>query len=230
MKTIGVLGGMSWESSAIYYRLLNEMVRARCGGLHSADMLLRSLDFATIEAMQERGDWTAAGELLAREAKGLVAGGAELLVLATNTMHMVADAITDAVDVPFIHIADATATALKQAGISTLCLLGTAHTMERDFYVGRLEKSYGLSVIVPNAEDRFTVHRIIYEELCLGIATERSRTEYRRIIHAGVAQGAQAVVLGCTEIGLLIQQDHIDVPVFDTTTLHAQSAIEAAFG
>jgi aspartate racemase len=228
MKRIGLLGGMSWESSVEYYRAVNEIARDRLGGLHSADCLLRSVDFADIEALQSEGRWEEAGERLAAEARSLVAGGAELLVLCTNTMHKVADAITAAVDVPFVHIADTTAHAVRDAGLSTVGLLATGYTMEQDFYVGRLRDVHGLEVLVPGEADRRIVHDVIYDELCLGIVRDASREQYRRIIGELAGRGAQGILLACTEVGLLVGQDDSPVPVFDTTRLHAERALELA--
>jgi aspartate racemase len=219
---------MSWESSAEYYRLVNEAVRDRLGGLHSADCVLRSVDFTAIEVLQREDRWDEAGALLAAEARALVAAGAELLVLCTNTMHKVAGAIEDAVDVPFVHIADTTADAVRAAGFDTVGLLATAYTMEQDFYVGRLRDLHGLDVLVPGDEDRATVHRVIYEELCVGVVEDASRDEYRRIMHALAGDGAQAILLGCTEIDLLVGPPDAPVPVFDTTRLHAERAVDLA--
>jgi aspartate racemase len=228
VKRIGLMGGMSWESSAEYYRLINELVRDRLGGLHSADCLLRSVDFAEIEELQRTGAWQAAGERLAEEAGALVAGGAELIVLCTNTMHKVADAVTAAVDVPFVHIADTTAHAVRERGLSTVGLLATAYTMEQHFYIGRLRDAHGLTVLVPDEGDRRIVHDVIYDELCVGVIREDSREEYRRIMRELAGQSAQAILLGCTEIDLLVGPDDSPVPVFDTTRLHAQRAVELA--
>jgi aspartate racemase len=228
MKRIGLLGGMSWESSAEYYRFLNEAVRHRLGGLHSADCLLRSVDFAGVEELQRTGRWSEAGKLLAAEAQALVAAGAELLVLCTNTMHRVADQIAAAVEIPFVHIADTTADAVRTAGLSTVGLLATAYTMEQDFYVGRLERIHGLAVVVPGPEDRRLVHDVIYQELCLGIVKEESRQAYRRVIGDLAGRGAEGILLGCTEIDLLIGPDDAPVPVFDTTRLHAERAVDLA--
>ncbi len=224
MKTIGLIGGMSWESSAEYYRLINEAVKERLGGLHSAQLLLYSVDFAAIERLQRSGDWDAAGAILADAARSLERGGADFLLLCTNTMHKVADAITQSVSLPFFHIADPTATAIRNAGIGTIGLLGTRFTMEQEFYRGRLEGQYGLRVLVPDAEDREAIHRIIYDELCLGIIREESRAEYRAIMARLVAQGAQGIILGCTEITLLVDATDATVPLFDTTRLHAEEA------
>ena len=228
MKRIGLLGGMSWESSAEYYRLVNEATRDRLGGLHSADCIMRSVDFTDVERLQRDARWDEAGALLAREASALVAAGAELLVLCTNTMHKVADAITDAIDVPFVHIADTTAEAVRAQGLGTVGLLATAYTMEQDFYVGRLRDRHGLTVLVPEEADRAIVHRVIYEELCVGVISDASREEYRRIMRALAERGAEAILLGCTEIDLLVGPADSPVPVFDTTRLHAERAVELA--
>jgi aspartate racemase len=228
MKRIGLLGGMSWESSIEYYRLVNEITRDRLGGLHSADCLLRSVDFAEIELLQRDGRWDEAGERLAAEARALVAGGAELLVLCTNTMHKVADAITGAVEIPFVHIADTTAHAVRAAGLDSVGLLATGYTMEQDFYVGRLRDVHGLQVLVPGEADRRIVHDVIYDELCLGVVRDESREHYRRIMRELAARGAQGILLGCTEVDLLVGPADAPVPVFDTTRLHAQRAVELA--
>src|SRR5687767_11207503 len=230
MKRIGLLGGMSWESSAEYYRLINEATRDRLGGLHSADCLLRSIDFVEVEQLQRTGDWERAGALLAAEATALEAAGAELLVLCTNTMHKVAEAITGAIGIPFVHIADTTAEAVLGRGLKTVGLLATAYTMEHDFYVGRLRELHGLDVLVPDEPDRRIVHEVIYEELCVGIVADRSRAEYRRIIAALADRGAEGILLGCTEIDLLVGPQDSPVPVFDTTRLHAQRAVDLALG
>jgi aspartate racemase len=228
MKRIGLLGGMSWESSIEYYRLVNEITRERFGGLHSADCLLRSVDFAEIEVLQREDRWDEAGERLAAEARALAAGGAELLVLCTNTMHKVADAVTAAVDIPFVHIADTTAHAVRAAGLDTVGLLATGYTMEQDFYVGRLRDLHDLDVLVPGDEDRRIVHEVIYDELCVGVVRDESREQYRRIMRELADRGAQAILLGCTEIDLLVGPQDAPVPVFDTTRLHAERAVELA--
>ena len=230
MKRIGLLGGMSWESSAEYYRLINEATRARLGGLHSADCLLRSVDFVEVEQLQRAGDWERAGALLAAEATALEGAGAELLVLCTNTMHKVADVITDAIGIPFVHIADTTAQAVLGQGLKTVGLLATAYTMEQDFYVGRLRDVHGLDVWVPDEPDRRIVHDVIYNELCVGVITDDSRTEYQRIIADLADRGAEGILLGCTEIDLLVGPDDAPVPVFDTTRLHAHHAVDLALG
>jgi aspartate racemase len=228
MRRIGLLGGMSWESSIEYYRLVNELVAERLGGLHSADCMLRSVDFAAIEELQRTGRWDEAGRALATEARGLADAGAELLVLCTNTMHKVADEVAAAVDIPFVHIADTTAEAVRSRGFATVGLLATAYTMEQDFYVGRLRDRHGLTVLVPDAADRRIVHDVIYGELCVGVVDDQSREEYRRIIRDLAARGAEAILLGCTEIDLLIGPEDAPVPVFDTTRLHAEKAVELA--
>lgn len=208
--------------------MVNEKVRTRCGGLHSADCVLRSVDFADIEPLQRSGRWDDAGARLALEAQALVAAGAELLVLCTNTMHEVADAITQAIDLPFVHIADTTAEALREAHLERVGLLATGYTMEQDFYVGRLRDLHRLSVLVPEEADRRIVHDIIYTELCVGVIEERSRAQYRRIIGDLVDHGAEAILFGCTEIDLLVGPEDAPVAVFDTTRLHVQKAVELA--
>ena len=228
MKTIGLIGGMSWESTADYYRRLNELVKQRLGGLHSAKIVLHSVDFAEIESLQARGAWEEAGRQLAQVARSLEAGGADFLVLCTNTMHKVAPAIEGASALPLLHIADPTATAIRQAGFTRVGLLGTRFTMEQDFYRGRLVERHGLDVIVPDDDGRSRVHRVIYEELCLGVVREESRAGYRQVIARLVDQGAQAVILGCTEIAMLVSAADAPVPVFDTTAIHAQAAVDAA--
>lgn len=226
-KVIGMIGGMSWESSAQYYRLANELVRERLGGLHSARLVLASVDFAEIEELQVQGRWDAAGELLAAQARGLEAAGADLLLICTNTMHKVADAVQAAVDIPLLHLGDATAQAVRRAGIDDVGLLGTAFTMEQDFYRDRLA-ALGLTVRVPDAEDRALVHRVIYEELCLGVVREESRVAYRSVIDRLAEAGARGIILGCTEIELLIGAQDSPVSVFPTTRLHIEAAVEAA--
>jgi aspartate racemase len=228
MKRIGLLGGMSWESSSEYYRLVNEEVRDRLGGLHSADCLLRSVDFAPVEELQRSGRWDAAGDLLAGEAAALQSAGAELLVLCTNTMHKLADRIEGAIEIPFVHIADTTADAVRAAGMTTVGLLATAYTMEQDFYVGRLRERHGLEVLVPEADDRAVVHRVIYDELCVGVVDDGSRDAYRRVMRDLAGRGAEGILLGCTEIDLLVGERDSPVPVFDTTRLHARRAVELA--
>ena len=226
-RVIGMLGGMSWESTAEYYRLANELIRDRLGGLHSARLVLVSVDFAETERLQVSGEWDRAGEILAEEAARLEAVGAELLVLCTNTMHKVADAVEAAVSIPLLHLADTTAAAVNAAGLDTVGLLATGFTMEQDFYRDRLA-GHGLSVLIPDAADRAELHRIIYEELCVGVIREESRQFYRQVIDRLIAAGAEGVILGCTEIELLIGAADSPVPVFPTTRLHVEAAVSRA--
>ncbi len=228
MKTIGVIGGMSWESSAEYYRLLNSEMKARLGGHHNARSLMATVDFAEIEALQRAGDWDALGGLMAQAARQLERGGADIVLLATNTMHRVCASIEAAISIPFLHIADPTGTALRAAGVTRVGLLGTRYTMEQDFYVGRLREVHGIEAIVPDADERDDVHRIIYDELCHGVVKDVSRAVYQRVIDALAARGAQGVILGCTEITLLIGAGDSSLPVFDTTALHAKAAVDWA--
>jgi aspartate racemase len=228
MKTIGLIGGMSWESTVPYYRQVNQVVKQRLGGLHSAQVVLLSVDFHDIERLQSAGDWDAAGALLAEAARSLQAAGADFLVLCTNTMHKVASAIEAGAGIPLLHIADPTAADIKAAGHTKVGLIGTRFTMEQGFYKDRLCALHGLDVIVPEQAERDIVHRIIYEELCLGSVVDASRDEYHRIIDGLVARGAQAIILGCTEISLLIDQSDTAVPLFDTTAIHARHAAEFA--
>ena len=228
MKTIGLIGGMSWESAAEYYRLINEGAKARLGGLHSADCLMYSFDFAEIEALQMAGDWETATQYMVEAARRLERGGAACIVICTNTMHRMANEVQAAVDLPLIHIADPTAAAVQAAGIARIGLLGTRFTMEGDFYRGRLESLHELDVLVPDERGREAVHRIIYDELVVGEIRPESRMAYLGIIDQLEAAGAQGVILGCTEIGLLIQQAHTALPVFDTTRLHALAAVDFA--
>ena len=228
MKTIGMLGGMSWESTSTYYRALNEGVRVACGGLHSAKILLHSVDFAPLEALQHAGDWDAIAEQLAAAARSVQAGGADFLMLCTNTMHKVAPQIEAAIDIPLLHIADATAEALQGQGIRRVGLLGTAFTMEQDFYKGRIASRYGIEVLVPEQDARRLVHRVIYEELCLGRTEPASREAYLDIVADLSAQGAEAVILGCTEIGLLIRQRDTSVTLYDSTAIHSARAVTMA--
>lgn len=228
MKTLGLLGGMSWESTIPYYRQINETIKAQLGGLHSARILLYSVDFHDIERLQHAGRWDEAGALLADAARRLQTAGADGLVLCTNTMHKVADRIEQATDIPLLHIADPTAQAIQAAGFTSVGLLGTRFTMEQDFYRARLENRYRLQVPTPDDADRGTVHRIIYEELCQGIIRDESLAAYLEIIQRLVGNGAQAIILGCTEISLLVQAQHVDVPLFDTTRLHALHAAQWA--
>ena len=224
MKTLALIGGMSWESTLPYYRIINETVRERLGGLHSARLLLYSVDFHDIERLQQAGAWDEAGRMLADAARSLEAAGAEGLALCTNTMHKVAAAIEAAVTIPLLHIADPTAAAVKAAGLQTVGLLGTRFTMEQDFYRGRLMERHGLRVLIPDPADREIVHRVIYDELCQGDLRAESRTQYRRIMQRLVEKGAEGMILGCTEIALLVGPEDAPVPVFDTTRLHARYA------
>ena len=228
MKTIGLIGGMSWESSIEYYRIINQATRARLGGLHSAKSLMISVDFAEIEVLQHQGRWAEAAQILANAAQTLETGGADCVVLCTNTMHKAADEIQSCISVPFLHIADATGQRVVDAGIQTVALLGTRFTMEEDFYRGRLTQKYGLQVIVPDAQGREIVHHVIYDELVVGQNKPASRAQFTRIIEHLVEQGAGGVILGCTEIGLLVHPQDCPVPLFDTTRIHAEAAVEFA--
>jgi aspartate racemase len=228
MKTIGLIGGMSWESTVPYYRIVNEAIKARLGGFHSAKVILYSVDFHEVEQLQHAGDWDGSARLMADAARRLEAAGADFIVLCTNTMHKVAGAIEAAVSIPLFHIADPTAQEIKRAGLSKVGLLGTRFTMEQDFYVARLRERHGLEVVVPAERDRGIVHTVIYDELCLGKVMPASRDEYRRIIRKLVDDGAQGIILGCTEISLLVGAQDSPVPVFDTTAIHARAAAELA--
>jgi aspartate racemase len=228
VKTIGLIGGMSWESSAEYYRIINEEVRRRLGGTHSARSLMWSVDFAEIERLQHAGDWPALTGLMVEAARNLERGGADFLVICTNTMHRMADDIAAAVSIPLLHIADPTAERVKASGARRVGLLGTAFTMEQDFYKGRLAARHGLDVVVPEADDRRTVHEIIYKELVAGVIREPSRDAYRAVIGRLVERGAEAIILGCTEIMLLVRPEDSPVPVFDTTELHALASVDLA--
>ncbi len=227
MRTLGLIGGMSWESTLPYYRIVNERVRDRLGGLHSAKLVLHSVDFAEIEALQHSGDWDAAGAQLADAARGLRLAGAEAIVVCTNTMHLVAPAIEAAVDIPLLHIADATAQRIHAAGLTRVALLGTRFTMVQAFYRERIEAA-GIEVLTPDAAQRERVHRVIYDELCLGRIVDASRDDYRSIMAGLVARGAQGVILGCTEIGLLVGEGDATVPLFDTARIHAEAAADWA--
>ncbi len=229
MRTLGLLGGMSWESTLLYYRIVNERVRERLGGLHSAKLVLYSVDFAEIERLQHIGDWDAAGRMLAHAGQALERAGAEALAICTNTMHRVVATIETAIGIPVLHIADATARLVRAQGVGKVGLLGTRFTMEQDFYRGRLERNM-LDVVVPDAEERAEIHRIIYDELCQGVIREASRTRLQHVMRALVANGAQGVILGCTEIGLLVGAADTSVPVFDTTRIHAEYAADWALG
>lgn len=228
MKTIGLIGGMSWESTADYYREINQGVKESLGGLHSAQLVLHSVDFDPIEKLQHAGDWAGAAAILAQAAQSMNAAGADFLLLCTNTMHKVATEVENAAGIPLLHIADATAEELLRDGIETVGLLGTRYTMEQDFYKGRLQEKFGLKVLVPSQADRDVVHDVVYEELCLGRILDASRAKYLRIIDALAQQGAQAVILGCTEIGLLVKQADTTIRLYDTTRIHAQKAVERA--
>lgn len=228
MKTIGLIGGMSWESTAEYYRMINEMVKERLGGLHSAQLLLYSVDFAEVEELQHAGRWDEAARILVEAGQRLERGGADFIVLCTNTMHKVADAITSAVPIPLVHIADPTGEAIVTHGIERIGLLGTRFTMEQEFYRERLRDRYRLTVLTPDDSDRRLVHRVIYDELCVGDIRDESRVAYRQIMARLVERGAQGIILGCTEITLLVGSTNASVPVFDTTRLHAQAAVDLA--
>jgi aspartate racemase len=227
LKTIGLLGGMSWESSVHYERIINTEVRRRLGGVHSADLLVRSYDFARIDALQAAGDWEGAGRLLAADARRLQDAGAEMIVLCTNTMHRVAESIEAAIDVPFLHLAEATAQAVQSAGVTRVALLGTRYTMELEFYRGRLE-DHGLVVLIPHEPDRSVVHDVIYGELVQGKVVPSSRVRFLEIIERLKNRGAEGVIAGCTEIELLVGSDDVELPYFPTTRLHALAAVEAA--
>jgi len=226
MKTIGLLGGMSWESTASYYQLINEAIKKQLGGLHSAKIVLYSVDFAEIEHLQQQGEWEKTAEILTVAAQNIEKAGADFILICTNTMHLVAPQIQKGINVPILHIADATAESIIHKDIKTIGLLGTAFTMEKDFYKGRLEKNYGLTVLTPDKADRAIVHQIIYEELCLGKIRDASRHEYLRIIDKLITDGAEGIILGCTEIALLVKQEHTKAPLFDTTRIHSLKAVE----
>ncbi len=228
MKTIGLLGGMSWESTLEYYRAINEGVKDKLGGWHSAKIAMYSVDFDPIEKLQHQGDWEGTTKILAAAARQIEAAGADFLLICTNTMHKIAPQIQEAINIPLLHIADATAEVLAQRGIKTVGLLGTAFTMEQNFYKGRLRDQYGLEVLVPGQDDRQIVHRVIYDELCLGQIKAESKAAYLRIIDGLAADGAQAVILGCTEIGMLVNQDDTQVTLLDTAAIHAQKAVADA--
>ena len=228
MRVIGLIGGMSWESSAEYYRIINQAARARLGGLSSARILMWSFDFAEIEALQRRGDWAAATALMIDAARRLERGGADFVLICTNTMHRMAEEVQAAIGIPLLHIVDPTAARVTEAGVTRVGLLGTAFTMEQDFYKGRLRDRFGLDVLVPDEADRAVVHRVIYEELVQGRVLDESRAAYRAVIARLVARGAQAVILGCTEITLLVSAADSAVPLFDTTRIHAEAALEEA--
>jgi len=228
MKTIGLLGGMSWESTTSYYRIINEQVRTRLGGQHSAKICLYSVDFSEIEQLQNAGAWDKTADILTDAARKIESCGADFLLICTNTMHKVAPEIEKGLGIPILHIADATAAAIVEKGIKTIGLLGTKFTMEQDFYRGRLEEKYGLKVLIPDKTDRERVHHVIYDELCLGKVRDGSRKAFLDILKTLKARGAEGVILGCTEIALLIQQDQTDVPLFDTTEIHALKSVDMA--
>lgn len=228
MKTIGLLGGMSWESSVLYEELINTEVRERLGGVHSADLIIRSYDFAQIEALQQGGQWDEAGQVLASDACRLVQAGAELIVLCTNTMHCVSEAIEEAIDVPFVHLADATAKAVLAGGLNVVGLLGTKFTMQEPFYRERLE-SHGLEVLVPSEEEQTIIHAVIYDELVQGVLNRESHEQFLDVIDRLGSRGAEGIIAGCTEIELLVEEDDVFLPYFATTRIHAQAAVAAAF-
>ena len=230
MKTIGLIGGMSWESSLVYYRLVNEGVKARLGGFHSAQCVMYSVDFGEVEPLQHEGRWEEAAERMIEAARHVQDGGADVLILCTNTMHKTADQIQERIRIPFLHIADATADAVKHRDIKRVGLLGTRFTMEDRFYRGRLVAKHNLEVVVPEADQRGIVHEVIYDELCAGRIEEESRQKYLDIIDGLFQRGAEGIILGCTEIGLLIGQEHCSIPIFDTTQIHAEAAVEYALG
>jgi aspartate racemase len=228
MKTIGLLGGMSWESTLGYYKAINEGINKELGGLHSAKIAMYSVDFEPIEQLQHAGDWNGTAKILSVAAQSIQAAGADFLLICTNTMHKVAKEIGESIRIPILHIADATAEILVNHGVKKVGLLGTAFTMEQEFYKGRLLSQYNLEVLVPNEKDRQIIHKVIYQELCLGKITANSKAEYLRVIDALAAQGAEAVILGCTEIGMLVNQSDTDVKLMDTTAIHAQQAVRYA--
>lgn len=230
MKTIGLIGGMSWESSIEYYRIINQLTRQKLGGLHSAKSVMVSVDFDTIEELQSQERWDEATETMIATARQVEAAGADFLLIATNTMHKMFPEVQAAINIPMLHIADATGFAITEAGLSNLGLLGTIYTMEQDFYIGRLEEKFGVRVLVPEEDDREVVNRIIFEELVIGLIKDESKDEYNRIIAKLIQSGAQGIILGCTEIPLLVKPDEVGVPVFDTTYLHAEMAVEIALG
>lgn len=230
MKTIGLIGGMSWESSIEYYRLINETVKSRLGGFHSAKSIMYSVDFAEVELLQRQGCWEEAAQLMVAAAQNTERGGADFVVFCTNTMHKVADEVQKNINIPILHIADVTARKIQEAGFSVVGLLGTRFTMEEEFYTGRLRKTHGLTVLTPNSEERDAVHRVIFEELCLGRIVEESRLQFIQITARLIDEGAQAVILGCTETGLLLRPVDVKVPLFDTTRIHAVAAVEYALG
>jgi aspartate racemase len=228
MKIIGMIGGMSWESSLEYYRIVNEAVKERLGGFHSAKCIMYSVDFEEIERFQHQGDWDAATEVMVDAARRVERGGADLLLICTNTMHMMAEAVQGSVDIPLLHIVDVTAEAIRSLGQKTVGLLGTRFTMEQDFYSGRLRDRHGISVLIPEEDERKVIHGILYDELCLGEIRSASRDAFREIIGGLAARGAEGVILGCTEIPLIVNQEEYELPLFDTTALHALAAVSLA--
>ncbi len=230
MKTIGLIGGMSWESSIEYYRIINQEIRSALGGVHSAKSVMVSLDFGEIEELQMKGDWEEATRILIQSAREVEKAGADFLLICTNTMHLMAEEVQAGINIPLLHIADATARAIKEAGIKSVGLLGTKFTMEKDFYRGKLETDHQLKVVVPDQPGRDLVHNVIYDELVQGLIREPSRKDYRRVIQGLVKDGAEGIVLGCTEIGLLVKKEDVAVPVFDTMEIHALAAVDAALG
>jgi aspartate racemase len=230
MKTIGLIGGMSWESSIEYYRIINQEVRKALGGVHSAKSVMVSLDFGEIEELQMKGDWEEATRVMVQSAREVEKGGADFLLICTNTMHVMADDVQAGVDIPLLHIADATARAVKEQGLKSVGLLGTRFTMEKEFYRGRLEKAYKLKVFVPDQSGRELVHNVIYDELVQGMIKDDSRQRYKEVIQNLVKDGAEGIVLGCTEIGLLVKKEDVSVPIFDTMEIHALAAVDAALG
>ncbi len=230
MKTIGLLGGMSWESSIEYYRIVNQEVRAALGGVHSAKSVMVSVDFGEIEELQMKGDWEEATRIMVKSAREIEKAGADFLLICTNTMHLMADEVQEAINIPLLHIADATARAVSDVGIKTVGLLGTRFTMEKEFYRGRLETKHQLRVVVPDEAGRDLVHNVIYNELVQGQIKENSRRNYQEVIKRLVKNGAEGIVLGCTEIGLLVKKEDVAVPVFDTMEIHALAAVDAALG
>ena len=230
MKRIGLIGGMSWESSIEYYRIINQEINTALGGVHSAKSVMVSLDFGEIEALQMEGDWKEATQIMIRSAREVEKAGADFVLICTNTMHLMAEEVQANIDIPLLHIADATARAIKEKNLNTVGLLGTQFTMEKDFYRGRLEKEHKLQVLIPDQPGREQVHRVIYEELVQGEITDNSRGKYLAVIKSLVSEGAQGIILGCTEIGLLVKQSDVSVPVFDTMEIHALAAVEAALG
>ncbi|MCU5322502.1 aspartate/glutamate racemase family protein [Bacillus cereus] len=227
MKTIGLIGGMSWESTAEYYRIINEEIKSKLGGLHSAKCLINSVDFEEIERYQSSGDWDSAGEILGNAAYSLQKGGADFIIICTNTMHKVVEKIKENIHIPILHIADATAKEIERKDIQTVGLLGTKYTMEQDFYKLRIEENH-IEVMVPSEKERDKINEVIYTELCLGKITSQSREYYKRVIENLIQEGAQGIILGCTEIGLLIKQEDVSVPIFDTTHIHAVEAVNFA--